>query len=121
MNTGWYCSSPGPAQIRLQKGSVPLAVHPEFMPFFISRPTCEFPLGQGIKNTSKPQRKGHVWGRHGSFSSFPKSTSESGLQKTPHQGRQLTLGEITGNGLTIPSHTLSAPTQSLTNNEPSLG
>lgn len=28
------------------------------MRFFISRPTREFPLAQGIKNTGKPQREG---------------------------------------------------------------
>lgn len=57
MNTRQYCSSPGPVQIRRQKGSVPPAVHEEFMPFFISQPTGESLLAQGIKNTGEPQRE----------------------------------------------------------------
>lgn len=86
------------------EGSVPLAVHPEFMPFFISRPACESPLAPGIKNTGKPQREGTRTRTTRLFSLISQEhISQTGLEKMLQRCQQPTLGEIIGNWAAIPA------------------
>lgn len=93
------------------EGSAPLAVHPEFMPCFISRPASESPLAPGITNTGEPQREGTRTRTTRLFLLISKEyLSQTALEKTLQRCWQPTLGEIIGIWAAIPSSMLWAPT-----------